>query len=145
MSWVSANRLSIVAKDTWDDIRIVSRDRKGLNRDGVETTDVEKRLYTDTISESLASESLVYADPSWFISDKPAQCQLAFEEQLHLFRRTVIPSTDENVRNKPKVCYSGHGKDDYVLACGITMFHSRLTIETLEYQKEAEQQGWYAQ
>lgn len=140
MSWISANRLSIVAEETTD-VRIVSRDRTGKQRDGVETTDVEKRHYTDEIQASLSGEQLMYGLD--FISNQPGENQAKLEEQLHLFRRMITPSSDDNVRTKPKVSYSGAGKDDTVMALGITLFHSRLTRDSPEYRKEAREQQWY--
>lgn len=145
MSWISADRMATCAIDVSRDIRIVSRDRKGLNRPGVETTSLEKRLYTDAIREALSSEALVYARD--FVCESPEKKvanQAKFEEQLGLFREIVIPSTDENVRNRPKIEFSGQGKDDTVFAAGIALYNGRITREDPDYQKEAREQGWDA-
>lgn len=143
MSWISADRLANCAQEVSKDIRIVSRDRKGLNRPGVETTSLEKRLYTDAIRESLSSEALVYArDFICESDDKKISNQMKLEEQLGQFREIVIPSTDENVKNRPKIEFSGQGKDDTVFALGIALYNGRITREDPEYQKEAREQGW---
>lgn len=145
MSWISSDRLATCAAEVSRDIRIVSRDRKGLNRPGVETTSLEKRLYTDAIREALSSEALVYArDFVCESNTKKVGNQSKLEEQLSLFREIIIPSTDENVRNKPKIEFSGQGKDDTVFALGIALYNGRITREDPEYQKEAREQGWDA-
>ncbi len=128
------------AKEVSPSIRIVSRDSKGLNRPGVITGENEKRHYTDTINEALSSEALVYAHD--FISDDTKMNQAKLEEQLHLFRRVVKVSTDDNQFAKPKITYSGCGHDDMVMALGIVLFFSRLTRQSAEYTKEAREQGF---
>lgn len=138
MSWITADRLANVAQQISLDIRIVSRDPKGLGRPGVTTGENEKRLFTDEISEALGSEALVYADD--FISDNKVSVQVEFEQQLKLFRRMVKLSTDNNVFSKPKITYSGAGQDDIVMAMGIVLLHSRLTRNSPEYLKEAHEQ-----
>lgn len=143
MSWTTADRFATVAQTVDMGIRIVSRDRKGLDRPGVETTDVEKRHYADFLCEALSSSALVYARD--FVSDNLVQAQTKFEEQMHQFRRIIIPSSDDGVSKRPKVVYSGQLKDDTIMAAGITGFHARITIETPEYQREAHDQGWNVQ
>lgn len=139
MSWITADRFSDAAKQVSIDIRVESRDRKGLGRPGVETTDVEKRLYTDAIAESLSSEALVYAKD--FISDETVRTQSKFEEQLNLFRRIVkAPAEDSVAFTKPKISFSGLGADDTIMAVGIMLLNSRLTRQSPEYLREAEEQ-----
>jgi hypothetical protein len=135
MSWNTIDRFAYSAKEVSPDIRIVSRDRSGKGKPGVETGEVEKQLMKDAIEEGLLSEAFVYAKD--FVSDNVATTQVKFEHQLHQFRRMVHQSKDGNVFSKPKITYSGAGQDDTIMAMGLALIHSRFTRSSEEYQREA--------
>lgn len=142
MSYLTANRFAEISRlISQHNVRIESRDPKGKGRDGVWTGEHEKMMYSSSILNALSSMSLCYADDSSFISRDPVKTREKFEKQLATFRR--ITSANPNPAfKKTKVTFSGEGKDDLVIVCGMCLYFSYLKRNSEEYHEMAQSAGF---
>lgn len=142
MSFVEADRMANICKKiSPHNIRIESQDPKGKGRSGIWTGENEKYQYATAIRHSLTVGSICYADDSCFISRDVIKAKEKFENQLGTFRRITSPNTNPAFK-KAKVTYSGEGKDDTVIVCGMCMYFSYEKRNSKEYEQIAQAAGF---
>lgn len=142
MSFVDTDRIGKIARKISPfNMRVTCQDPKGKGRTGVWTGENEKGMYANSIRDALVSKTLFYVEDSKFVSANAAKTQLQFEKQLQVFRRIVKPAVNKAF-DKPKITYSGEGKDDLVIACGMCLHFSYEIRCSEEYNNIAQSSGF---
>ena len=142
LSYLGANRMAnITRRISPHNIRVESKDPTPKARDGIWTGENEKYQYATAIAHALSVGSLCYADDSCFVSRNPVEVKDKFEKQLAQFRRITSPNPNPAFQ-KAKVTYSGEGKDDTVIVCGMCLYFSFDKRNSEEYNQIAQASGF---